>query len=225
MSPAANTPFTFVAHVSSAITYPFSSVSISSGIHSAFGVLPTAMNTPLTSSVLDSPDLTFFIVIDSTLSWPLISSTTLSVITSILSALKSSSLNTACALNPSRLWIRYTFSQPLDKNSASSNATSPPPTTAVILFLKNAPSHVAQYETPMPVSLSSPSTFNLEGEFPVAIINALASNVPSSVVTVLTSPVTSSEITSVHTFSISNLSACSDILRPKSKPLIDGSPG
>ena len=44
------------------------------------------------------------------------------------------------------------------KKRASSNATSPPPATATVRFRKNAPSQVAQYETPIPVSLSSPGT-------------------------------------------------------------------
>jgi hypothetical protein len=41
---------------------------------------------------------------------------------------------------------------------ASSIALSPPPTMTVGLSLKNAASQVAQYETPLPPSSSSPGT-------------------------------------------------------------------
>ena len=50
----------------------------------------------------------------------------------------------------------YITSIEQDKNIASSTAVSPPPITATSLSLKNAPSQVAQYETPLPVSSFSP---------------------------------------------------------------------
>jgi hypothetical protein len=58
---------------------------------------------------------------------------------------------------------------------ASSMAESPPPTTMMIRFLKNAPSHVAQDETPFAQRRSSPGIPSFFGPAPVATITACAS--------------------------------------------------
>ena len=48
------------------------------------------------------------------------------------------------ARNSSRRWISSTVEPNFDRKIASSNAESPPPTTAIFLSRKNAASQVAQ---------------------------------------------------------------------------------
>jgi len=61
------------------------------------------------------------------------------------------------------------------KNVASSIAESPPPATTNSRFLKKGPSHVAQYETPLPAKVASPSNPSFFGVAPVAMMTAFAS--------------------------------------------------
>ena len=61
-----------------------------------------------------------------------------------------------------------TFSANFARKIASSIAESPPPTMIVCLFLKNAASQVAQYETPRPESSSSPRTSSFLCSAPIA---------------------------------------------------------
>ena len=60
-------------------------------------------------------------------------------------------------------------------NGSKQIVLAPPPDTTNSRFLKNGPSQVAQYETPLPANASSPSTPSFLGVAPVAIITALAS--------------------------------------------------
>ena len=78
------------------------------------------------------------------------------------------------ALNLSLRWIKYTLLTMSDKYTASSTAVFPPPIMATSFFLKNAPSHVAQYDIPFPRYLSSSSIPNFLLSAPVAIITAFA---------------------------------------------------
>ena len=66
---------------------------------------------------------------------------------------------------------------------ASSIAESPPPTTIISWFLKNAPSHVAQYETPLPANVCSLSSPIFLGFAPVQTITEFASKVLEAVET------------------------------------------
>src|SRR5574340_408981 len=57
------------------------------------------------------------------------------------------------------------------RNSPSSNALSPPPTTTSFFPLKNHPSQVAQYETPRLSNSFSPGMFKWFGLAPVEMIS------------------------------------------------------
>ena len=59
------------------------------------------------------------------------------------------------ARNSSRRWTSVTFEANFVRKFASSIAVSPPPTTATSLPRKKKPSHVAQAETPWPMSFCS----------------------------------------------------------------------
>ena len=63
-----------------------------------------------------------------------------------------------------------TFDANFVRNVASSMHESPPPTTAICCSLKNAPSHVAQYETPFPAKVCSPAIPIFLGVAPVQTI-------------------------------------------------------
>ena len=80
------------------------------------------------------------------------------------------------ARNSSRRWTMVTFEANLVRNSASSMAVSPPPTTISSWSRKKKPSHVAQADTPRPVSPSSPGIPSHLAEAPVAMITASAVN-------------------------------------------------
>ena len=120
--------------------------------------------------------------------------------------------------------MRYTFLQMPARNTASSTATSPPPTTATVRFLKNAPSHVAQYETPMPESFSSPGTPSLECDAPVASMTAFATKSPSAVWTIFSLAAFSTPCTSAVINETPRLSACILNLSDSSLPLSPGNP-
>ena len=79
---------------------------------------------------------------------------------------------TLLALNSSLLCTTCTLVANFVRKVASSIAESPPPTTINSKFLKNGPSHVAQYDTPFPENSSSPSIPIFFGFAPVAIITA-----------------------------------------------------
>ena len=100
---------------------------------------------------------------------------------------------------------------------ASSRATSPPPTTATVLFLKKAPSHVAQYETPAPVNSFSPFTPSTLCFAPVAIIMAFVFiTSPFTNVISFISPLSSIDVTCPSTNGTFNSSACCLNLTDKS---------
>ena len=63
-----------------------------------------------------------------------------------------------------------TLLQNLVRKVASSMAESPPPTTITSLFLKNAPSHVAQVDIPCPLCFSSLAASSHIASAPVVII-------------------------------------------------------
>ena len=132
------------------------------------GLVPMAMNTPATGSVkswLPNADVssldtltfapasacppTVFGVFTATLSSslpgvPPISVTCANGWNSIFSVSSTCAPSIFSPLNLSLLWIRCTLLHIFDRYRASSRAMLPPPTTATSLFLKNAPSHVAQ---------------------------------------------------------------------------------
>ena len=78
------------------------------------------------------------------------------------------------ARNSSRRLTSVTFVPKRVRNSASSNAVSPPPTTTICFSLKNEPSQVAQAETPRPCRRCSDSSPSQRALAPVATITAFA---------------------------------------------------
>ena len=78
------------------------------------------------------------------------------------------------ARNSSRRWTRVTFDAKRVRNAASSIAVSPPPTTISSFSLKNAPSQVAQAETPRPWSRCSPGSPSQRALAPVATMTVFA---------------------------------------------------
>ena len=156
-----------------------------------------ATNTPVTASSEVSPVTVSSRARDSTLSAPWIPVTLVFQRISILGSSNARCCMISDARNRSRRWIRVTLSANLVRNVASSIAESPPPTTAMFCFLKKNPSHVAHHETPWPESRSSSSRPSLRYSEPVEMMTARArSTVPSSTVTVLSSPSSSTETTS-----------------------------
>src|SRR5712664_3669070 len=67
------------------------------------------------------------------------------------------------------------------RNIASSNAESPPPTTAMSWSRKKKPSHVAHVDTPYPTSRCSLGTLSINDCAPVATMIVLALYVGSGV--------------------------------------------
>jgi hypothetical protein len=78
------------------------------------------------------------------------------------------------ARNSSRRFTTITFDANFARKIASSIALSPPPTISVGTSLKNAASHVAQYDTPLPLSSSSPGTQSFLCSAPMARITVRA---------------------------------------------------
>ena len=78
------------------------------------------------------------------------------------------------ARNSSRRWTITTLLAKRVRNVASSIAESPPPTTTTTLSRKNAPSQVAQYETPRPCSVCSDGSPSWRALAPVATITESA---------------------------------------------------
>jgi hypothetical protein len=81
-----------------------------------------------------------------------------------------------------------TFEANFERKIASSIALSPPPTMIVGFSLKNAASHVAQYETPLPPSSSSPGTQSFLCSAPIARMTVRARNSSSPTQTLWTPP-------------------------------------
>ena len=78
------------------------------------------------------------------------------------------------ARNESRRWKRWTLVAKRVRNVASSNAVSPPPTTAISRSRKKKPSQVAHAETPRPRSRVSESRPSHSADAPVATITDCA---------------------------------------------------
>src|SRR5659263_244961 len=109
---------------------------------------------------------------------------------------------------------------------ASVIAESPPPITTTTLSLKKKPSHVAQYETPLPINSISPFAPSFFGVVPEAIITDFASMSPSDVLTIFVFPLSSMALTSyMPLISSPNLRACCSNLIARSAPDISRKPG
>ena len=91
---------------------------------------------------------------------------------------------------------------------ASSIAESPPPTTTSSFSLKNAPSHVAQAETPRPWSRCSPGSPSQRALAPVATTTVCARCSSFSTQTRNGRSEKSTRVTSSVTKSAPNRSAC-----------------
>jgi len=81
---------------------------------------------------------------------------------------------TLLARRSPRRWTTVTLEAILVRNSASSMAVSPPPTTPMSLLRKKKPSQVAQAETPCPLSAFSLGMSSHFAEAPVAMMTASA---------------------------------------------------
>ena len=99
---------------------------------------------------------------------------------------------------------------------ASSQAASPPPTTTIRFPLKNGPSQVAQYDTPLPANCASPGTPRCLWEAPVASITAGAAQVPWSVSMTKRVPSLRTPVTEALTSSAPNFTACCSIFCDRS---------
>jgi len=75
------------------------------------------------------------------------------------------------ARSVSRRWTTVTFDAKRVRNTASSIAESPPPTTAISWPRKKYPSQVAQVETPRPISPRSDGRPRSRADAPVAMIS------------------------------------------------------
>ena len=108
----------------------------------------------------------------------------------------------------SRRWTIVTDLAKRERKVASSIAVSPPPITAMSWSLKKNPSQVAHQETPRPESASSLGRPSLRCCEPVVTMTAFARcTVPAVSVTVLISPVRSTETMSSGTSSAPKRSA------------------
>ena len=105
---------------------------------------------------------------------PSTSSTTYGVRNSIFGFARARLTMICEARNSSRRWTSVTFVPKRVRKSASSKAESPPPTTTIGFSLKNAPSQVAQAETPRPCRRCSDSSPSQRALAPVATITACA---------------------------------------------------
>ena len=117
------------------------------------------MNTPFASISRVSPVRASRTLTDVTVfPSPLMLVTTVFVITSIAGFSNVRSTMIFDARNASRRCSNVTEEPKRLRKPASSIAESPPPTTTIGLPRKKNPSHVAQYETPLPAYSSSPGT-------------------------------------------------------------------
>src|SRR5207253_4100097 len=94
---------------------------------------------------------------------PLISETTLFQRNSIFGFSNAFSWRILLARSVSRRCTTLTDLPNFVRNVASSSAVSPPPTTTMSSPLKNGPSHVAQYDTPLPLNCCSAAMPSLRG--------------------------------------------------------------
>src|SRR5688572_12514283 len=109
----------------------------------------------------------FFTMTVATFLSPLMLDTTLFHTNSILGFSSAFSCKILLARRESRLCTTLTDLPNFVRNVASSSAVSPPPTTTMSSPLKNGPSHVAQYDTPLPLNCCSDGMPSLRGEAPV----------------------------------------------------------
>ena len=190
---------------------------------SVFGWWPIAVKRAFTLSSEVSPVFTFFsrTPVTSFFATSNTSSTTEFQTISIFGCLITRSAMIFDARNWSRRWITYTFEANRVRNSDSSMAVSPPPTTATGTFRKKAPSHVAHADTPRPISFCSDSNPRYLAEAPVAMMTARASCVlPSSSDTFSGLPLKSTETTLAETNRVPNRAACFFISSISSGPMM-----
>src|SRR3984957_411112 len=190
------------------------------------GEWPIAMNAPPTGSTVSSPLLVFLTLRPHSLPSPTISIGSLSHWNLILGLAAARSAMIFDARSLSRRCTIVTVLPNRGRNSASSPAESPPPTTAMSCSRKKKPSQVAHHETPCPDSSFSPGTESSLYLAPVAMITALARYVSDSVFTPLGETVRSTSITSSARSSAPNRSACLRRWSIRSGPMTpSGKPG
>ena len=120
----------------------------------------------------------------------------------------------------SRRWTTVTLLANFVRNTASSIAESPPPTTAISCPRKKYPSQVAQVDTPWPISVRSdgrPSSF---ADAPVAMMTAPAWYSASVVATTNGRLLKSTRTTLPWMISAPNFSVCARISPMRSGPMM-----
>ena len=208
MSPAAYTPGTSVSMNSFVRMRPSSVQATCPRTSPDAGTMPTAANTPETGSVRSAPVRTSLTVSPSTFSSPTNASATLWNTNSTFSSANAACWSDLAARSSPRRCTTYTRSTNRARYSASEMAVSPPPTTATCFPLKNAPSHVAQYDTPLPVSSASRGSPSGRGLAPMARITVRASTVWPSTTSFLTSPAKSTDSTVAYVTASPKRAAC-----------------
>ncbi len=179
------------------------------------------MNRPVTGSSRSSPVVVSRRVTPVSFGSPWMASTALSHSKLIFSSAKARSCIALEARRVSRRWITLTLRAKRERKVASSRAVSPPPTTAMSWSRKKKPSQVAHQETPRPDSLSSLGRSSLRCWEPVVTITARARwTLPSESVTVLMSPVRSTDTMSSGISSAPKRSAWARMLSISSGPMM-----
>ncbi len=124
------------------------------------------------------------------------------------------------ARKPSRRCTIVTLRPKRVRKIASSIAESPPPTTTMCLSRKNAPSQVAQVDTPRPRRRASPGMFSQRALAPVATITLSAVYSSSSVRTTSGRREKSTEVTSTLWMTEPKRSACARKASISSGPMM-----
>ena len=174
ISPTANTPSTLVIKSSLVGIKPAPSISICPLNISLEGAYPTNTNTPNVSptfalySVI-SPVTLFLNLAAVGLTSPVNSINSVLNLTVIFGWAFTLSPIDLAQVKSGSLAIIVTDFPYFVKNIASSAAAKPAPITKISIPVKNSPSQVAQYATPLPVNSCSPGKPNFLGAAPVAI--------------------------------------------------------
>ena len=193
--------------------YPLASRSTCPATSFVFGVCPMATKTPSTARSLTAPVRTLrrTTPVTTPFSTSRISSTTVSSSKAILGLARAFSCMIFDARNAPRRCTMVTSDANFVRNVASSIAESPPPTTTIGLPRKKKPSHVAQVDTPCPISARSDSSPSSRADAPVARISARVSWTPPLVVIRNGGRRRSRAVTSPCTISVPKRSACARI--------------
>src|SRR5208337_506962 len=139
-------------------------------------------NTPSTASTHSLPVFRSLSLIPVTVTLPMISSTSVSLMTFTLARFVTRCLRSGLPVKSSVTITAITSLAYLVSVRIFSRAVLPPPTTATLSFLKNAASHVPQKAIPLPCSSFAPGTERFLRVAPVAMIIAFVKNTVSPLI-------------------------------------------